>query len=83
MATVLRPKPSVDEARRLREFWDEHYEQLLHEYPDKYVAVQDGEVVSVNDDLALLVYDLRDRGLDASRDIDIQFVSERMARLLL
>ena len=83
MATVLRPVPSVDEARRVRQFWDEHYEQLLREYPDKYVAVRDGQVVAVNDDLALLVYDLRDKGLDVRRDVDVEFVSERMARLLL
>jgi len=81
--SLLRPEPSVEEAKRIERFWDEHYDELLDQYPEKYVAVRDGLVVASHEDLALLVYALRDMGLDARRDVAIEFISSRTATLLL
>lgn len=80
---LLRPEPSLDEAAAIQQFWDDNYQALLKRYPEKFVAVKDGEVVAANSDLALLVYELRDKGLDPRRDVAIQFVSAKSAYLLL
>lgn len=85
MATTpaFRPEPSFEEAERIQQFWDEHYRELLGEFPEQFVAVRDGRVVASNRDLALLFYELRALGLDAQRDVAIQFISATSASLLL
>lgn len=85
MATLARPEPSFEEADRIQKFWEDNYQTLLKDYSEHYVAVQidSGEVVAANRDLALLFYDLRDKGVDPKRDVAIQFISPRSASLLL
>jgi hypothetical protein len=80
---VVTPKPSLAEAARLEQFWATHYQELLRAFPEQFVAVRDGEVVASNPDLAMLVYELRDRHLNARTDVAIQFISSRSGTLLL
>ncbi|MCC7364657.1 MAG: hypothetical protein IT303_09810 [Dehalococcoidia bacterium] len=66
-------------ANRLTRFWDENYEQLLVRYPDQFVAahVDTGEVIAANPDLVMLMYDLRDRGIELRDNIGIEYISTR------
>lgn len=84
-ATLETPDPSFAEAEEIQRFWDENYQALLVEYPEQFVAVdlESRDVVASNPDLAMLVYELRDLGLDTRTDVAIQFVSSRSASLLL
>ena len=79
----VRPDPSLAEAEAIQRFWEEHYLELLKAYPEQFVAVKDGRVIAAHSDLAMLAYELRDRGLDARTDVAIQFISSRSATLLL
>lgn len=85
MATnvTVAPSPSVREAIEIEQFWASHYEDLLARYPEKFVAVRDGDVIASNSDLAMLVYDLRDKHIDPRTDVAIQFISSRSGSLLL
>ncbi|MFN8507408.1 MAG: hypothetical protein U0547_07565 [Dehalococcoidia bacterium] len=76
---------SYRQASETQRFWDENYDRLLEKFAEEFVAVRipSGEVVAHNPDMALLVYDLRDKGLDARADVAIQYVSTRSASLLL
>jgi hypothetical protein len=82
-APSITPDPSFDEAMELQRFWDAHYAELLATYPEQFVAVKDGRVVATNTDLALLVYELRDHGIDARTDVAIQFITAKSGSLLL
>ena len=73
----------MEEALETQQFWAEHYDELLTKYPEEFVAVRGGEVVASNPDLAMLFYDLRDRGLNARTDVAIQFISAHCGSLLL
>ena len=75
--------PSFEEAASIQRFWDQHYPELLADYPDKFVAVANGVVVASNSDLALLIYDLRDKGLNPRTDVAIEYISSKSATLLL
>ena len=81
--TLDRPQPGVEEARAIHEFWAEHIEAFREKYPDRFVAVRDGKVVADDPDLVMLVYRLRDIGLDARADVAIEFVGSEPANLLL
>ncbi len=81
--TLDRPQPGVEEARAIHEFWAEHIEAFREKYPDRFVAVRDDKVVADNADLVMLVYRLRDLGLDARTDVAIEFISAGPANLLL
>jgi len=50
-----------DQWRRNQEFFWQHAEEFKKKYPDKYVAVHDGEVLDVGDDLGDLVIDLNSK----------------------
>jgi hypothetical protein len=80
---VVNPEPSVREAIQLEKFWADHYEELLARYPEQFVAVRDGDVMASNPDLAMLIYDLRDKNLSPRTDVAIQFISSRSGSLLL
>jgi len=82
-AALVRPQLSLDEAARIQQFWVDHYKELLSQYPEMFVAVRDEKVVAANRDLALLVYDLRDKRLDPRTDVAIEFISAHSASLLL
>lgn len=80
---LVQPEPSWEEAEATRRFWAEHYAELLKSHPERFVAVKDGKVVASSPDLALLVYQLRDLGLDPRTDVTIEFISASSASLLL
>ena len=61
-------------ARESRAFWDAHYRDLLAQYPDQFIAVNDGEVVARARHIWDLVQDLEARGID-SRDTWITFLN--------
>lgn len=48
----------LNEAEREYRFWQEHYQEFLRRYPDQFVAVHDGQVVAVSDDLSDLTASL-------------------------
>jgi hypothetical protein len=81
------PEPDLEtmwkDAERVREFWDEHYEEFLHDYPERFVAVRDGKVVATSEDLFLLADKLAALGLDRVRDVHVEFISSRWGELLL
>ncbi len=81
--TIVRPDPSLEESVRIQAFWNDHYQELLAEYPEKFVAVKEGSVVESNDHLAGLVDDLERSGLDIRTDVWIEFITARSASLLL
>jgi hypothetical protein len=81
--TLADTDPRMDEARQIREFWAQHHDELLAVYPEQFVAVKDGEVVAANPDLAMLVYELRDKRLDPRKDVLIEFITARASTLLL
>jgi hypothetical protein len=51
------------EAEQERLYWEEHYQEFLHRYPDQFVAVRDGRVVAVSDHLSGLTASLKELGL--------------------
>ncbi len=79
----VRPEPSMAEASSIEKFWEQHYQELLKDYPEQFVAVRDGKVIASDSDLAMLVSDLRDRGIDARTAVAIQFISAASASLQL
>jgi len=80
---AVNPRPSIQEAAATQRYWDDHYAELLEQFPEQFVAVRDGTVVASHRDLAMLLYDLQDRGLDARTDVAIEFVTSRADRLQL
>jgi hypothetical protein len=40
------------QAEAEREFWEEHYQELLTKYSDHFVAVHNGQIIGVKRDLA-------------------------------
>ncbi len=84
-ATLPRPDPGFAEAEEIQRFWDDNFDELLKQYPERFVAVdlESHEVVASNPDLVMLFYELRDQGLDARADVAIQFVSSWSGSLLL
>ncbi len=79
----IRPEPSIEEARQIQEFWNEHHTEFLARYPEQFVAVKDETVVASNRDLAVLVDQLRQMGLDPRTDVAIEFISAKSGSLLL
>jgi hypothetical protein len=53
-----------DAAEREQVFWQEHYRELLQQYPDQFVAVRDGQVVAAHPDLQPLLKKLKHQGID-------------------
>lgn len=48
------------------EYVESHRDELLERYPDRWVAVYDGQVVADDPELDLLLQTVRDRGLPPS-----------------
>ena len=75
--------PALARAKEMDLWWDAHHNDLLAIYPERFVAVKDGEVIASNEDVAMLFYSLRDLGLSASRDVSVKFLSSRKGNWLL
>lgn len=82
-STIDGLSPSLEEAAQLDQWWEAHYDALLADYPEQFVAVQGDAVVASNPDLALLVYELRDLGLSPREDVAIEFITASKGDLLL
>lgn len=70
------------EAWREQAFWQENYQRLALEYPDKHLAVRDGEVIAVGDDPFDLVDKIRALGIEPG-DVWTSFIPAQPMRLLL
>lgn len=77
----LLPALALGHARQL--WWDAHYAELLAIYPERFVAVKDGEVVATNEDLFVILDDVHALGLRSPEDVSIEFVTGRNNSWLL
>jgi hypothetical protein len=69
METEIPPFPGPDdpiwqELEREDAFWDEHHNEFLRKYPDKFVAVKDGRVIAVADHLDEFDAEIERQGLN-------------------
>ncbi len=83
--------PSLESARRARAeaekedaFWREHYEALLKQYPDQFVAVTnaDGQFVAADVSLERLLISIQVHGL-AARQIWVRWMAATPMRIAL
>lgn len=82
MAEVPKIPQSIwDEARRRRDFWDANVERLEAQYPKRFVAIVDGQVVADSEDFDQLLDELRKRGLSGGKAW-VQFIGDDRARIL-
>ena len=63
MPTTEEVAAAFAEARREQAFWEEHYQRLVQEYPDQFVAVRDGAVVATGKNLDDLSASIEAAGL--------------------
>jgi len=49
-----------------RMFWQDHYRELLQQYPDQFVAVKDGKPIATGADLSEMLSELERLGLEPS-----------------
>ena len=49
------------------DFYEAHYQDLLAQYPDQWIAIMNQEVVGAADDVFELVAELKARGIPADR----------------
>ncbi|HEX6032020.1 MAG TPA: DUF5678 domain-containing protein [Tepidiformaceae bacterium] len=82
-APDIKPVPSLEEMKRRRDFFAKHWDELLEQYGEKFVAVKDDEVIASSGDLFELVHELERRGLSPRRDVAIEFITPHSDRLLL
>ncbi len=48
------------------DYYEAHYQDLLAQYPDQWIAIMDQEVVGAADDAFKLVAELKARGIPAN-----------------
>ncbi len=75
-------KQRMIEAEEQQKFWDSHYDELLSNYRDQFVAVTDGQVVGAEPDLAQLILMLSVKHIDI-RDTSVRCVTEDHSKLIL
>ncbi|MFQ6134380.1 MAG: DUF5678 domain-containing protein [Nitrososphaerales archaeon] len=74
---------SLIKFRKDMKWFQDHYEDLKKQYPDKYVAVHDGEVVDHDKTYIHLIQRLKKRYADISSFV-VEYVSgERQVRLIV
>jgi hypothetical protein len=69
------------EGEREDAFWAEHYQELLTQYPDEFVAVKDGKVIAHHPDLFALRRITDEMGLDPTR-LWVRFLTAHWERYL-
>jgi len=62
-------------------YWDDHYESILAEHPDQFVAVKDHEVVATAKDLPALLGTLAGQNIAASQ-VWVRYVTADPHRLM-
>ncbi len=66
----------LEEAKATWRWWEEHYEELLAQYPEQFVAInKDREVVAAAAHLTDLRTAVIGMGLDFSEDVDTKFLT--------
>ena len=66
----------LEEAKATWRWWEEHYEELLAQYPEQFVAInKDREVVASFDCLRDLSDAMDAKGLAFGKDIDAEFIT--------
>jgi hypothetical protein len=80
--------PSLDSAHeawaaaeREDAFWREHYAQILEQYPEQFVAVQNGMVVAADSDLQQLLRILEKKRVDR-RQVWVRFMTADARRVM-
>ncbi len=82
MPSLDQARQSMREAAEQQDFWDSHYDALLSEHRDQFVAVQGGRIVAADADLAQLIRVLSARHIHI-RDTWVRFVTEDHSKLIL
>ncbi len=77
------PQEVWDRAEELRRFWFDGYDELLRKYPERYVAMKDGEIIAAHTTLGALCDDIESRGLDITRDVACRFITSTWKSLIL
>ena len=76
--TLSEPPPGalqlLEEDRRKRAFFREHWDELAARYPDQFVAVKDGEVIIADADLDSYVARRKALGL-SHRDVWMEYIA--------
>ena len=75
IVTPEEARAAREEAERERAFWQEHFQDYLAKYRDRFVVVKDGEVILATSDLEALANTLRDKGQDAG-SLWARYISE-------
>ncbi len=63
-------------------FWRAHRQELLEKYPDQFVVVLDGEVITAGKDLQEVLDELERRGIQPT-DVWSKFIASDPKRLML
>jgi hypothetical protein len=72
-----------EKAEAVQRYWNDHYRDLLEEYPEEFVAMQDERVVASHSSLPALIDILHQHGIDVARDVSIRFITRTWATLNL
>ncbi len=66
----------LEEAKATWRWWEEHYEELLAQYPERFVAInKDREVIASFHCLPDLSDAMHAKGLAFGKDIDAEFIT--------
>jgi hypothetical protein len=74
-----------DELERFKQdtsYYEAHYQELLEEYPEQWVAIYDQQVVGVAKDLKRLVARLQRKGIPPGRAF-VEYVTAKEDLLIL
>lgn len=69
-------------AEREDRFWQKHREEFLHQYPERFVVVRNGEVIGTAPSLEELAT-LLDQQSGGQQNVWVRFITREPPRLLL
>src|SRR4051794_20581731 len=77
-------RAALAEAEKERAFWREHYDALVPQYPDQFVAVlrETGQVVATSADLMYLLGVIEGKGLTV-RQVWVEFMAATPRHVML
>jgi hypothetical protein len=71
-----------DRAEAERIFWEDHYSKFVPRYPDKFVAVHEGEVIASGAELDSVLREVQATGVDR-REVWVRFIAATPRTLIL
>lgn len=77
------PQEVWDRADGVFRYWMDHFEELIVEYPEQYVAMRDGEIIAAHATLSALCDDIEARGLDITQDVACRFITSTWKNLVI